>query len=158
PPAAPHGAPPPPLELGPRPLRDRRAGHVVGGGAQTAAHDDGVAPGEELAQGLDHAPEVVAHLPVLVAVDPRVGELLADPGAVRVDDLPEQELRSDREHLASHVCVSCHPRRSMSSADSRVSATATHSTVCWSQTMSSTGGNRNAPTAANCNVVFHFPS
>ena len=39
---------------------------------------------------------------VLVRVDARRRELLADPGAVRVDDLAEQQLRPDRENLTSH--------------------------------------------------------
>ena len=147
-----------PLELDAHHVGDRLAGHVVGGRAQPTTHDHGVAPVEQLAQGLHHPLEVVAYLPVLEAVDSRVGELLTDPRAVGVDDLAEEELGPDRQHLASHARLSCHPRRSMSSADSSVRATATHSTVCRSQGMSSNGGKRKAPTAANCKVVFHLPS
>jgi len=40
---------------------------------------------------------------VEIAVDPRRGQLLADPGAVRVDDLAEEELRPHGEDVTPHV-------------------------------------------------------
>ena len=40
---------------------------------------------------------------VLARVDPDRGELLTDPGAVGVDDLTEQQLGSDGEHVTPHV-------------------------------------------------------
>ena len=40
---------------------------------------------------------------VLVRVDARRGELLADPRAVRVDDLAEQQLGPDRQDFTSHL-------------------------------------------------------
>src|SRR5439155_1752198 len=45
---------------------------------------------------------VVADHAVLVGVDARRRGLLADPGAVAVDDLAQQELGADRENFASH--------------------------------------------------------
>ena len=57
---------------------------------------------EQVAQRLDDPRLVVADHPVLVGVDARRGELLADPGAVGVDDLAEQQLRTDRKNFASH--------------------------------------------------------
>ena len=45
---------------------------------------------------------IVADHTVLVGVDAGRGQLLADPRAVRVDDLAEQELGSDRENLTPH--------------------------------------------------------
>ena len=39
---------------------------------------------------------------MLVRIDARRGELLADPGAVGVDDLAEQQLGADRKNFTSH--------------------------------------------------------
>ena len=57
---------------------------------------------EQVAQRLDDARLVVADHAVLVGVDARRGELLADPGTVGVDDLAEQQLRTDRKNFTSH--------------------------------------------------------
>ena len=83
-------------------LRDRVAGQVVLGRAEAAAHEHRVGPVEQVAQSRDDPSLVVADHPVLEGVDPRRRQLLADPGAVRVDDLAEQQLRADGKHLASH--------------------------------------------------------
>ena len=91
-----------PLELDAHHLGDRLAGDVVGRGAEPAAHDDRVGAVEQLAQALHHAVEVVADLAVLAGVDARGGELLADPRAVGVDDLAEQQLGADREDVTPH--------------------------------------------------------
>ena len=50
----------------------------------------------------DHAVEVVADLAVLAGVDAGGRELLADPRAVGVDDLAEQQLGADREDVTPH--------------------------------------------------------
>ena len=77
------------FEGGAHHLGDRLAGDVVGGGPEAAAHDDRVGAAEQLTERGDHSGEVVADFAVLEGVDPRARELLADPGAVRVDDLAE---------------------------------------------------------------------
>ena len=59
-------------------------------------------PSRSSRSACDHPGQVVADLAVLVAVDAGVGELLADPGAVRVDDLAEDELGADRQDLTPH--------------------------------------------------------
>ena len=92
-----------PLELDPHDLGDGLAGHVVGRRAEPTAHDHRVGTIEQLADALHHAVEVVAHLAVLVRVDADGGELLADPRAVRVDDLAEQQLGADGEDVTPHV-------------------------------------------------------
>ena len=82
----------------PTPITSAIASRVTSSGVGPDArrpHDDGVGTVGQLAQALHHALEVVAHLAVLARVDPGRGELLADPGAVGVDDLAEQELRAD---------------------------------------------------------------
>ncbi len=79
-----------------------------GVGPEAAAHDDRVGAFEQLAQALHHALEVVAHLAVLAGVDARRRELLADPRAVGVDDLAEQQLGADGEHVTPHRA---HPSR-----------------------------------------------
>ena len=58
---------------------------------------------EQVAQRGDDARLVVADRAVLVRVDARRRELLADPRTVRVDDLPEQQLGPDRENLTPHL-------------------------------------------------------
>ena len=91
-----------PHELDAHHRGDGVAGDVVLGRPQSAADDDGVAAVEREAQHLDHAIEVVPDLRLVVAVDPHEGELLADPRRVRVDDLPQQELRAHRDHFTLH--------------------------------------------------------
>ena len=89
---------------------------------------------------------VVADRAVLVGVDARRRELLADPRTVRVDDLAEQQLGTDRENLASHLADSrrlrfrraasrCSRGARSASPDTTVSATATPSTICWKPTV-----------------------
>ncbi len=84
-------------------LGDRVAREVVLGRTEPAADEHRVAPAQEVAERVDDARLVVADDPMLVGVDPRRRELLADPGAVAVDDLPQQQLGADREYLTSHV-------------------------------------------------------
>ncbi len=91
-----------PFEFDAHHLGDRLPGHVVGGGPETAADDHGVGPIQQLLDALHHACEVVAHLAVLARVDPHRGELLTDPGTVRVDDLAEQQLGADGEDVTPH--------------------------------------------------------
>ena len=49
-----------------------------------------------------HPVEVVADLGLAERVDAGQRQLLADPGGVGVDDLPEQQLGPDGDHLAAH--------------------------------------------------------
>ena len=79
-----------PAQLDAHELRDRVAGEVVLGRAEPAAHDHRVGPLEQVAQRRDDPRLVVADRAVLVGVDPRRRELLADPRTVRIDDLAEQ--------------------------------------------------------------------
>jgi hypothetical protein len=46
---------------------------------------------------------VVPNLDLEVAIDPGGGELLADPSRIAVDDVTEQELSTNRNHLATHA-------------------------------------------------------
>src|SRR4029079_15894512 len=91
-----------PLELDAHDLGDRLAVDVVGRGPEPTADDDGVGAAEQLAQALHHAVEVVADLAVLTGVDARHRQLLADPGAVGVDDLAEQEVGADGQDVTPH--------------------------------------------------------
>ena len=75
---------------------------VVLRGPEPTAHDQRVGATEEVAHRADHPGLVVTDLAVLERVDPDRGELLADPRAVGVDDLTEQQLRPDREHVRPH--------------------------------------------------------
>src|SRR4029077_5116449 len=68
--------------------------------------------------------EVVADLAVLARVDARQRELLADPRAVRVDDLAEQQLGTDGEDVTPHGRPSARPSRT---AESRAPTAATTS-------------------------------
>ncbi len=47
--------------------------------------------------------DVVADLDLHERVDAVRGELAADPGRVRVDDLPEQQLGADRDDVTAQV-------------------------------------------------------
>ena len=106
----------PPHERHAHQLGDRVAREVVLGRADPAADEHRVGARQQVAQRLDDARLVVADHPVLVGVDARRGELLADPGAVRVDDLAEQQLRTDRKYFTSHgrehTVRPCRPMRS----------------------------------------------
>ena len=92
-----------PLELDAHDLGDHLAGDVVGRGPDAAADDHGVGLRDQVTQRAHHAREVVADLAVVVGVDARLGQLLADPGTVGVDDLPEEQFGSDGEHVAAHA-------------------------------------------------------
>ncbi len=81
----------------------RLARHVVGRGPEPAAEDQGVGAVHEVLDRGHHASQVVAHLAVLVTLDARRRELLADPGTVGVDDLAEQQLGADRQDLTPHA-------------------------------------------------------
>ena len=74
-------------------------GEIVLGRPEPTADEHRVAALEQVAERLDDTRLVVADHPVLEGVDARRRELLADPGAVGVDDLPQQELGSDRQGL-----------------------------------------------------------
>jgi hypothetical protein len=52
---------------------------------------------------VDDAVDVVADLGLPLRVDPRQGQLLADPRRVRVDDLSQQQFGPDRHDLAVHA-------------------------------------------------------
>ena len=91
-----------PLERHAHHLGDGLAGDVVLGGAEAAAHDDGIGAVERLAERRDDAVVVVADLRLAQVLDAAEGELLADPRRVRVDDLPEQQLGADGDHLTAH--------------------------------------------------------
>jgi hypothetical protein len=55
-----------------------------------------------MADTLDHAIKIVTNLQLIERVDTRESQLLADPGRVRIGDLAEQQLGTDRNHLAAH--------------------------------------------------------
>src|SRR5439155_16866775 len=78
------------------------SGDVVLGGSETAAHDHRIAAGQGELERAHDPVQVVADLGLEERVDPGEGELLADPGRVRIDDLAEQQLGPDGYHLASH--------------------------------------------------------
>ena len=85
-----------------RERRDRVAGDVVLGRAQTAAdeHDVGAGGGEP--ERLDDPVEVVADRLVVRDVHAGGGELFGHPPRVRIGDLPEQQLGADRDDLGPH--------------------------------------------------------
>ena len=58
-----------------------------------------VGPAERLAHGADDPVVVVADLRLEDVLDAAQRQLLADPGRVGVDDLPEQQLGADRHDL-----------------------------------------------------------
>ena len=84
-------------------LGDRVTRQVVLGRPDAAADEHRVAAFEQVAQRLDDPRLVVADHAVLVGIDARRRELLADPGTVGVDDLAEQQLGTDRKNFASHI-------------------------------------------------------
>ena len=71
-------------------------------GPEPAAHEHRVGPAERLAERGDDAVVVVTDLRLVVDVDAGEGELLPEPRPVGVDDLPEQQLGPDGDHLADH--------------------------------------------------------
>ena len=90
------------LQLAPR---DPAAGELLGEERLeivAAAHDHRIGFLQQAPECTHHAAEVVADLAVVVRVDTRLGELLADPGTVGVDDLPEEQLGSDGEDVTAH--------------------------------------------------------
>jgi hypothetical protein len=84
-------------------LGDRLPGDVVLGRAEAAAHHHRIRPGQRQLQRLDDAAQVVAHGLGVGAVDAGDGEGLAEPRRVGVDDLPEQQLRTDGDDLTTHL-------------------------------------------------------
>src|SRR5262249_57173396 len=86
-------------------LGDRLAGRVVLGRADPAGHDDevGALPGS--LEQADDAALVVADLRDVVDVDPERRELLRQPGRVRVDDVPEQQLGTAGDDLGLHALL-----------------------------------------------------
>ena len=89
---------------------DRVAGEVVVGGAEPAADDHRVGIDEHPGEHSLNASEVVADLHLQQRVDPRRGELFADPLAVRVGDLAEQQFRADGEDVTPHGRPASNPR------------------------------------------------
>src|SRR6266542_1271743 len=84
---------------------DRLAGDVVLCRAETAGEDRRVGPPECLADRGGDPLLVVTHHGVPQAVPTDVGEPLADPGGVAVDDLTEQQLGADPDDLAAHALL-----------------------------------------------------
>ena len=82
---------------------DRLAGQVVVGRAEAAAHDHGVGVGQRAAQHRLDATQVVADLHLQQRVDAVGSEVLAEPRAVGVDDLPEQQLGADGDDVTAHL-------------------------------------------------------
>ena len=82
--------------------RDRLARDVVLCRPEPTADYNGVRAGKGGSQREHDALEVVADLGLEVTVDPRAGELLADPAGIRVDDLAEEQLGSDRQDFSPH--------------------------------------------------------
>ena len=77
-------------------------GDVVLSGAEAAADDDAVAAGQRGAEGQDDAVVVVADRLVEMRGDAGRGQLVAQPGAVGVGDLAQQQLGADRHDLDPH--------------------------------------------------------
>jgi hypothetical protein len=82
---------------------DRFPRDVVLGRAEPAAEDQGIAPGETMADRLDDPLKIVADFGLEVGVDPGQRQLLAHPGGVGVDDLAEQQLGADGDDLSAHA-------------------------------------------------------
>jgi len=81
---------------------DGVAGEIVVGRSETTAHDHCVGVVQGAAQHGFDATEVVADLHLHQRVDAVARKVLADPGAVGVDDLAEQQLRSDSDDVTTH--------------------------------------------------------
>jgi hypothetical protein len=81
---------------------DRLSGEVVMGRPEPAADDHGVGLVQQASQLGGDASDVVADLDLHERVDATGGELLAEPRRVGVDDLAEQQLGADRQHVAAH--------------------------------------------------------
>ena len=84
-------------------LGDGLAGDVVLGGAEAAADDDPVAPGQGGPEGQHDALVVVPDRLVEVGGDPDGGQVLPQPRRVGVGDLAEQQLGADRHDLDPHA-------------------------------------------------------
>ena len=83
-------------------LGDRLPRDVVLRRPEAAAHDDAVRSGQRSTEGEDDPAVVVPDGLVEVGVDPRGRQLLAEPRAVRVGNLAEQQLGPDRHDLDPH--------------------------------------------------------
>ena len=86
-------------------LGDRLARDVVLGRPEPAAQDHRIAALERETDRGDDPPEIVADLGLEVRIDAGERQLLADPGRIAVDDLAEQQLGADRDHLATHAAL-----------------------------------------------------
>src|SRR4029077_4027926 len=140
---------------------DGLPGDVVVGGPEAAAHEDGVGSGEGGPQPVHDAGVVVAHLGLEQAVDAVGGQLLADPGRVRVHDLAEQELGADGQDVATHthgaaMMPGAGPRPPVRRAAKRywapvttVRTVATQRNELYVQATPAVSGSRASPTA-NC--------
>ena len=81
---------------------DRLAGDVVLGRAEAAADEDGVGPTEARSRGHRRSARRCRRPGSGSCSRRRSGELLGDPGRVRVDDLAEEQLGPDRDDLGAH--------------------------------------------------------
>ncbi len=82
-------------------------GDVVLGGAEPAAHDDGIAAFQGETDARDDTLEIVADLGLIVGVDTGERQLLAHPRGIGVDDLTEQQLGAHRDDFATHAVFQC---------------------------------------------------
>ena len=83
-------------------LGDRLAGQVVVRRAEASAHDHRIGRVQGAAQDSHDPTKVVADLHLQQRVDSIGSEVLADPRAVGVDDLPEQQLGADGDDVTAH--------------------------------------------------------
>ena len=90
-------------------LGNRLSRDVVLRRAEPTAHDHGIAATERDLECRDDAGVVVTDLGLEMRIDAGQRQLLADPRRVGVDDLPEQELCTDGNHLATHGGASYRP-------------------------------------------------
>ena len=81
---------------------DGLAGEVVVSRSETTAHDHRIGVRERRTEHRFDATEVVADLHLQQRVDAVGGELLAEPRAVGVDDLTEQQLGADGDDVTPH--------------------------------------------------------
>ena len=93
---------------------DRAARQIVMRRAKPAAHDDSVRVSEHPPELYFDPANIVADLDLYERVDPMKCQLAAHPGRVRIDDLAEQQLGSNSQHITTHPTSVAQTRRSTS--------------------------------------------
>ena len=87
-------------------MGDDLARDIVLGRAQPATTDHRIAAFQGMANGVHHAIEIIADFGLVERIDTGKRQLFTDPRRIGINDLSQQQFRTDRDDFTTHSAAS----------------------------------------------------